>query len=210
MRRIAILGFDTSTARLVPPQSEGWEHWRCNMPGESNPPVADRWFQLHERYSLEPSEEAWVPVCPVPLYTFWPWPDVRNNRVYPLAEVCAMPGVLPGGFFACTFAYEIALACWEHTEGTIHATPGVMEIGLYGVELPNGSARERTAEYGSVAWWAGYAAGLGITVTRPKDSALLRYPHPYGYEYAAEVDFVRGQIARLQRQLNAEAVAWRA
>jgi hypothetical protein len=91
---------------------------------------------------------------------------------YPLAEMEDRFG----GYWACTFAYQIALALSE----------GFTTIGLYGVELAYGTPRERTVEWANVAWWAGYAEAKGVTLELPAKSRIGRHTHRYGLEYEAE------------------------
>lgn len=228
MRRIAIVGFDENTGRHVP-QGPDWEVWLANCVPSWFGASGFRYdlaFQLHERFSLSDPEVAFLQTCRSPLVTFWPWEEIAQGieqRTYPLAWVEAMKGVLPGGFFACSFAYMTALAVWENLVAmkwlVASETPGnaveremrrkmvrqvVSEIGFYGVDLPEGSARERTVEWASVLWWAGYAAGQGITVTAPEGSKLFHYPARYGYQYAAEVADVNARIWDLVKVLNLE------
>lgn len=229
MRRIAIIGFEESSGAQVP-HDPAVEKWIVNCEPRWWPKGlrVDRAFQLHERHSLSAPEEAYLATCVAPLYTFWPWEGIANPRIYPLEAVKAMPGVIPGGFFACSFAYAIALACWEHGSGGgrfftdptgrssglsgLAETEGVAELGCYGVELQDGSARERLLEYVSVMWWLGYAAGLGIRVTVPPGSNLFTYPHDYGREYHAEGAWVAERTWRayavLQREVIIENEAW--
>lgn len=183
--KVAIVGHASPTNGLAPYGDPAWEIWSANAPTSALmvPEMREvhRWFQLHPLAVLEGREKDWVPRCPVPLYTIDHEPSVPMSVRYPIERVLAMPGALD--FFACTMAYEVALAVLD----------GFEAIGLYGIELPRGTARERSVEWASVAWWCGYASGRGITVTAP-GSALLDYPWRYGADYWEEVDYVNALL----------------
>lgn len=221
MRHVAIIGHDPRSAP-TPTALEGVEVWGINnAPGwwaEVCPGVPfDRMFQIHERFSLSKAEERCLAEYTGPIYTNWPWEEVIDNRIYPLAGVLAMPGVpgfmsiqldviggtLPypypqGGMLTCSFCYALALVCYEQ-----EPTP-VDQVTLWGTELQGGSTRERLVEHMGVAWWCGYAAGRGIEVLAGGDSQLLDYPHPYGYRYYAEGDFARRRVLEFEAQARLE------
>ena len=82
---------------------------------------------------------------------------------------------------------------------------GFGEIGLFGVDLNLGTARERTLERLCVLWWLGYAEGKGITVTIPKQSDLLLHPLRYGYEYWEEIEWCKAYL----EPVGLEITPWR-
>ena len=147
-RKVVIYGagYGKTEAPLNDPD---WEVWALNL----IPPLdfagrlrCDRWWDIHQRVAQTSDDLRWIAACPVPIYVPDDLVDAGRNCVrFPLEKVYAGP-------FACTFAYQIALAL---TEGFTH-------IGLYGVELAYGTRRERTVEWASVNWWMGYAEAKGV------------------------------------------------
>ncbi len=79
---------------------------------------------------------------------------------------------------------------------------GFGEIGLFGVDLNLGTARERTLERLCVLWWLGYAEGKGITVTIPAKSSLLLHPRRYGYEYKEEIESCNGYLEQVAVEMQ--------
>jgi len=109
-------------------------------------------------------------------------PGVPNAVLYPLKAIMAL-GYRE--YFSCTFAYQIALAIYE----------GYTEIGLYGIELFNGSPRERLLERACVEYWIGVAQGRGITIN--EFSGLAKQHYLYGYHYDQELKFGNNEVDRL-------------
>lgn len=169
-------GLGRQDAPLTDPR---FEVWTCNLiaPWQYTAGLrflrADRWFDLHQRCAQTEDDLRWIAKCPVPIYLPEDLLDASPMAVpYPLVEMEQRFG----GYWACTFAYQIALAMAE----------GFTEIGLFGVELAYGTPRERTVEWANVAWWAGYAEAKGITIHLPAQSRIGRHTYRYGLEYDAE------------------------
>jgi hypothetical protein len=126
-------------------------------------------------------EMEWIRTCPVPIMLLEYHPELN-----PLA-VCYPRQLLGAGAFACTFAYQMALALsW-----------GYEEIGFWGMDLTQGTARERLLEAANIAWWVGYAKGKGLKVSFPSDSLMCRHPHRYGYDYVNELEFGKEAVKEL-------------
>lgn len=172
-----------------------WEVWAINVV----PPVysfdgsgerflrADRWFDLHQRCAQSKDDLRWIAKCPVPIYLP---PDLVDASplgvLYPLDEI---EEFFSTSYWACTFAYQIALAIYE----------GFEEIGLHGVELAYGSQRERSVEFANVAYWLGRAQERGLKISLPssKNSFLLKHPGRYGFEYIEELEAVKKYSDRM-------------
>lgn len=181
---VAILGFVDPGLVGLPTADPGWEIWGLNSgwwyPRDAEDRLrADRWFELHEMSAQTPEEIEAIRACPLPIYlTDPPTRDIPNGIRFPLEDLDARFGKnVP---YACTFAYQIAFAI----------TLGFSTIGLFGVELQLGTLRERTVERSSVAYWAGYARGLGVEVIAPPGSGVISHPHRYGFDYNPEKDAV--------------------
>lgn len=159
-----------------------WEVWTINLvaPFDAYGCLrADCWFDLHQREAQSADDLRWIAGCPVPIYLTPDMQDASPNAVsFPLQEI---ERALKSKYWACTFAYQIALAIWM----------GYKEIGLFGVELAYGPTRERTVEWANVSYWVGRAEGAGIRVRLPAGSMLGNHEHRYGFEYRAELDAVK-------------------
>ena len=185
--KVAIIGAGR-TRNQAPWEDPAWEIWGINEIAQKR---ADRWFELHPLSVQTDAEMDWLRDCPKPVYLIdTPPPEIPMGVRFPLEKVIGL-GL---DFFACTFAYQIALAVLE----------GFETIGLYGVDLPWGTPRERLYESASVHAWVGFALGCGRRVIVPADGALLQHPplgriHPrprrYGFDYHEEKDAVAAQVS---------------
>lgn len=182
---VAIHGFVWEGLRALPTNDPDWEVWGLNsgwwyVRDKEDRFRADRWFELHPLSVQTPTELEAIQGCPVPIYLTEPRvpPDIPNGRIFPLPAILHLGGGTAP--FACTFAYQIALA--------IHL--GFRRIGLYGCELQMGTLRERTVERASVAYWIGVARGRDIEVVTPAWSGVVSHPRLYGFDYHSEKDLV--------------------
>lgn len=198
-RRIAIIGA-TPDNDLAPWDDPEWTVWGLNamwrrhvIAGPTGPRFrADAWFELHPLSAQSPEEMDALRACPVPVYMFEAYPEVPASLAYPMA---AVEGLGYRDCFACTFAYQIALAIAFRAE----------VIGLWGVALDGGTARERTVELASVQYWMGVAEGRGIEVVTPPGSHLAYHPRRYGYEYRQEIAWSERLLDRLAAAMYGEA-----
>lgn len=154
---------------------------------------ADRWFDLHEMHAQNAKDMEWIRHCPCPIYLVPSASTFRGSCIeynplqvrYPLEVIEESYG----SYFACSFAYMIALALLE----------GFDDIGLYGCELAYGTERERTMEWANVSWWMGLAEGLGRRIHLPKESKLGRHVALYGIEYNEEKRLVEDYVTLMRR-----------
>lgn len=177
--KVAIIGANESYKR-APFCHQEWEIWGCNSlwkqcTNADGVFCADRWFELHPMSVQTAEEMKAIADCPVPIYTLkdeakW----ACRSIVYPLRDITARYHVK---YFTCTFAYQIAMAIYE----------GFTDIGLFGIDLDVGTARERTVEKACVEFWLGVAYGKGINIHLPEESALCHQEYLYGYDYHEEV-----------------------
>lgn len=185
--KVAIIAADPSYS-LAPFEDNEWEVWGCNsmwhLCRDSKGRFrADRWFEMHPMSVQTEEELRAINLCPIPLYHLGDADGIQapSGVAYPLEKVLAQ---FPYRYFTCTFAYQIALAMHE----------GFTTIGLFGVELDRGTARERMVEKACVEFWIGLALGAGINVITPDGSRLCAQEHLYGYEYHKEVEEVNSII----------------
>jgi hypothetical protein len=181
--KVALLGGITAQRVLAPWDDPAWDIWSMNLIPAVTPEGifrADRWFELHERCAQTDDDLIWIRRCPVPIYV--PDADMAtlNSRalIYPLAQVERETR----NYWACTMAYQIALALCE----------GYREVGLYGIDLRQGTLRERTVEWACLSWWAGFAEGRGMRITTPPRVWLGHHVFEarYGLDYAFEREAV--------------------
>lgn len=185
--KVAIVAGDQSYS-LAPFDDDEWEIWSCNSMwnlckdslGDFR---ADRWFEMHPMSVQTEDELKAIRRCPIPIYHLG---DAKSEQA-PLGVTYPIEAILkkfPYRYFTCTFAYQIALA--------LHA--GFSMIGLFGVELDRGTARERLVEKACVEFWVGIALGAGVKVITPEESRLCTQSHFYGYNYHEEVAEVNGIV----------------
>ena len=187
-RKIAIVGKAPSSMHLAPYDDPSWEIW-----GLSNGAFAgevkrwDTWFELH---NLEAGHARWADACP----GYWSWlkqadaagkrlfigrphPEFPNAIVYPWQKVFERFG----SYFNNSVAEMIAIAVMD----------GVTELGIWGVDmaqsdpvLHNGNS-EYQHQRPSCEYILGMVQALGIKLTIPPESDLLKCHRVYAYEDAA-------------------------
>lgn len=189
-RKAAIIGAGPGR-KNAPWTDPTWCVWALN---EIYQPRFDRHFELHPMSVQNDRELAWLAGCPTPCYvldlTEWDDGAIPHPVQFPLDRIRA------AGFrdyFTCTFALELALAIHD----------GFSEIGLWGVELFLGTARERTVERACVEYWIGVAEGRGVKVVADSALAAHRSRLLYGYDYDREKDAVEGMMEELGRVIDA-------
>lgn len=157
---------------------DSWEIWSCNqlykLPGLEG--KATRWWEIHGYTPLTKARrpaDHWDRLndLGIPVYTLFSLPGVWRAERLDIEPLVAIKD-----YFACTFAYQIALGL----------TQGLTELRLYGVPLIGD--REALVEAKCVDWWLGYAEGRGVTVEVHHDSdyGLNKQPYRYAYNDQAE------------------------
>ena len=179
--------------QYAPLNDADWEIWTCNLiaPRDATGHLrADAWFDLHQREAQTADDLRWIAACPVPIYLPPDLMDASPRAVaYPLQ---AIEQRFRTRYWTCTFAYQIALALYQNAESLREwGSPRWTDLGLYGVELAYGTARERTVEWACVAYWLGRAQEQGVRVHVPQGSCLGQHVARYGFEYRRELDAVK-------------------
>lgn len=191
-KKVAIIGCGAGRDN-APYDDKEWECWGLN---EVDQKRADRWFEMHEIYASTEKEVEWLKKCKEPIYTIENLieihPGIPMSVKYPLTKIiealnCPM-------YFTCTFAYQIALAIYEKFE----------VIGLWGVNLPYGSPRERLVETACTEFWLGVASGMGIEVQIPSNEYLLHHQYLYGYDYQKEIDYTKRKVAAMWGRMQTD------
>lgn len=193
-KRIAIVGFASSTRMQAPFDDQTWEIWAMNQLYRYIP-RATRWFEMHQHegpYSyvadMVPGTDyiSWMRGCPIPLYMVSRHPEFPNSITYPLDQMIAEFGT---DLFHSTVDYMMALAIHE----------GFEEIGIWGIDMAHDTEYEHQRPSGS--FWCGMARGKGIKVTIPPESALLHKAHRYGYE-PLPTDLMSTQLKKRADAIN--------
>ena len=187
--KIALLGSAPSSVRLAPYDDPSWTIWSCSPGAYPHVRRANAWFEIH-RWEKAPwfSNEYidFMRQVPGPVYMINPVPEIPNSVAYPKdavlsyvwghvigADGVSRPSRFNPNDFGSTLSWMLAMA--------IIARP--KEIGLWGVDMAAGE------EYGpqkdGCLSLIKIARDLGIVVTVPHESDLLRPQPLYGFR---EVD----------------------
>ena len=177
-RRVCILGSAPSSRDLAPFDDKGVEFWTLAQRIEKR---ADRIFEIHcqemvnkylqtknikdvasyvnNRYPNNP-----------PVYTIEKFENIINRVDYPLQEVRELIKSHGGNkhYISSSISYMIALAILEKVD----------EILIYGVSMTHKT--EYKQQRPNCEWLLGIASGLGIKITIPEESPLLKAKKRYG------------------------------
>lgn len=171
-RKVAIVGYASSSKDMAPFGDKSWEIWGLNTLYRAIPRW-DRWFQIHDDHIVQskdredPEHFAWLQKCGIPVFMQTAHPEIPTSVAYPLRAVVEKFGPR---YFTNSIAYMIALAIYE----------GVKDIGLFGVDMLQDS--EYAGQRACCEFWLGLASGMGIMIHLPKESALLKSNFWYGYQ----------------------------
>lgn len=188
-RKIAILGKAPSSQQLAPFGDKSWEIWILNTIGYLN--EAPRWDRQFELHDLELTKAPgygqyyqWLCQQEKPVYVRQPSPEIKSHVVYPKDEVQAFFARNLAGvdgprakldYFTNSVSWMMALALYE----------GCTEMALYGVDMAQhgvGAKSEYAHQRPSCELFVGIALGMGVKVTIPDTSDLLKTGHLYGFE----------------------------
>lgn len=168
-KKIAIVGF-TNSRKLTPFDDPSWEVWGLNnLHKYPDLGTFHRWFDLHPVADIRRDEAhaAWLKSTPLPVYVWEPQEDWPTSLAFPKQEVLSRAG---RRYFTNSISWMIGLALLE----------GATEIGLYGIDMAQ--TGEYSAQRPSCEWIIGLAEGLGVKVTIPDTSDLLKSSVLYGAE----------------------------
>lgn len=175
-RKIAIVGY-THSNRDAPYDEPGWQIWGLNnlhlWVGNTR---WDAWFDIHDGDTIAEDDKhlEWL-AAPhdFPIYTLSQddgWPAAQP---FPAGELKDRFGTYFTNSISWMVAYAITQVEWAVGDGA--------EIGIYGVDMAVGGGG---GEYGfqrpSCEYVIGVARGMGITVTIPAASDLLKCANVYG------------------------------
>lgn len=169
-KKVAICGFASSSRDLAPFHDPEWEIWGLNQLYR-HIPRADRWFEIHHNWNEHVVEgtdhAAWIRDSKIPIYMIETIPQYPATVRYPIERALKVAQI---DYFTSTVAFMIALAIDE----------GFEMIGLWGIDLIVGT--EYFHQKACCEFLLGIAAGRGIDIVIPPQSALLRQLYRYGYQ----------------------------
>ena len=145
-------------------------------------PRVDRLFEMHSTGDAERFKGLQAAECPV--YMQKEWEQIPNSIEYPLDKIVDKFG----HHFASSISYMLALAIDE----------GYKKISIYGVSMSH-NTEYRTQRH-SVEYLIGYAKGLGIEITIPKEEDLGKSIFLYGYEKPSLLE--KAEV-KFQKMINA-------
>lgn len=170
-RKVALVGFASSSRDHAPFQDESWDIWGCNTLWAAIPRY-DAWIELHPPVifrsgQFHPAHEAWLQRQECPIYMQQHYPDIPHSLPFPREEVIKTVGL---EYFTSSIAWMLGLALLlDYTE-----------IGLYGIDMLGES--EYAYQRSCVEYLIGIAHGRGKHVHLPDVCPLLKGQHVYGFE----------------------------
>lgn len=193
LKKIAIVGC-SDTKDIAPYDDKSWEIWAMNNAFHTK--RQDVWFEIHpikfedgkyyRRKLIKPGVFEWsnefrgqpmseyleyLAKLKCPVYMQKHWDCVPQSIPYPLEEITTRFG----RYLTNSVSYMIAMAMLQ----------GATDIGCFGVDMAAGT------EYGpqrpSCEWFLGIAAGMGVRLTIPEQSDLLKTRFLYGFEEREQV-----------------------
>lgn len=200
MKRIALIGSAPSSVNLAPWADGSWEVWGCSPGAWPHAKRVNRWFEIH-RWEDKPWFSAeyinFMRSISGPVYMINAVPEIPNSVAYPKDEMLARFGPW---FFSSSLSWMFALAIAE----------GATEIGLWGVDMS--ATEEWVYQRSGCHYFIDLAKRMGIKVTTPVESDLLRPPPLYGF---SEIDPMVGKMrarmeelqGRMQDAIRREAAA---
>ena len=159
--KVALVGGCPNSEYLAPFSDKEWDIWvHGNQMNRHENRRVSRIFEIHDDLSEHPPQYApWIAEKKIPMIVGRNFPIKADHiSVFPFDKANA----IMGQHLTSTPAYMMALAIIE----------GATEIGIYGVDM-SVDDHEYFHQRPTMYAWVGYARGLGIKVTIPKESSLF-------------------------------------
>jgi hypothetical protein len=192
LRKIALIGSAPSSVTRAPYDDPSWSIWGCSPGAIVHMKRISCFFEMHRFVDPNPCHEInyikRLAALTVPVYMVHPSPEVPASVTYPKETVLDFvwghvldlhgrkrSARFNPNDFTSSLAWMLALAIVE-----LANEPGQNEIGLWGVDM---SAQE---EYGGqrdgCLSLIHIAKSIGIRITLPPESDLIRPAPLYGYQ----------------------------
>lgn len=200
--KVCIVGFAPSYAE-TPWHEEDTEIWVLNefykLANKIPNFKADRWFEIHDlssesKSNAEHQEFLQKVQHEIPLYVQKKYDHLPKAIAFPKDDIVNFfdeKGFSGAKYFTNSISWFIALAIFE----------GFKEISVYGVDMATDS------EYGwqlpSCEYWIGIAEGMGIKITIPQASDILKCSQLYAFESNNKNrTWMKAQIGELTKRVN--------
>lgn len=167
--KIGILGSAPSSINLAPFSDPTWTLWGCSegcAQAVGTRPVA-AWFEIHDwPFARWPKDYQDFLKRQKIVYTASAIPELPNSALYPKDAMIEKFGKY---FWSCSPAYMLAMAIDQKPE----------EIGIWGIDMA--AADEWAYQRPACHFFIGIAEAMGIKITVPKESDLLKPAAMYGF-----------------------------
>lgn len=179
VRDVVLLGYAETTRNMVNSLPDSVQLYGINMASvfvKRKPTKDDCWFQIHPRdwassggpptgYFGRPKEHFdFLQKFPGTVWLMEADPEIPNGKAYPFDEIVRH---FDREYFTSTFAYQMALALWEHMNGK-----PIRRMYVYGIDLT--ALEEYSGQRPCAEYWLGRMEQAGIDVSIPLASALLK------------------------------------
>jgi hypothetical protein len=225
--KLAIVGFAPNWDK-APFANEDFEIWGLNELYKyfetHNNAVADRWFEIHSRFSPSKNTEehiGWLKKCPIPVYMQEHYPDIPESIPYPLEEVMRFvesKGITldisteNGEYVTKQNRYVTNSISWMFLLGWME---GFKEIHIYGVDLA--CKEEYLYQRPNLEGYIMAAQVDGVKVVTPETCDLLKASQLYGFETDNKMRIkmksrkveLQGRINQQQKELNKIAAEYK-
>ena len=188
---VAIVGF-TDHRKLALSLDDTWELWGLNeLHRYEDVKRFHRWFEIHNRVDLEKGDAEHlkqIAAFDIPIYMWQHYEDIPCSLPFPKAIVERVAGE----YMTSSPAWMMGLAI----------TLGAKQIALYGIDLAQQT--EYFEQRPCVEYLIGLARGLGIPVTIPNVSDLMKVVGQYGFDEMGSGfrTKLKDRLAWLHRQDN--------
>lgn len=203
-KKIALLGSAPSSVTLAPFTDKSWDIWACSPGAWPHCKRVDAFFEIH-RWEDKPwfsrEYKEFLAKLAKPVYMLEAVPEIPSSLPYPKERVLShVYGTLNGpdgvsrplrfnpNDFGSTLSWMLALAIIEYPD----------EIGLWGVDMA--ANEEWGAQKDGCLALITIAKNLGIKVTTPPESDLLRPVPLYGF---CEADPMHIKLLARKEELQA-------
>jgi hypothetical protein len=186
--KVAIVGGELGSEYLAPFEAPDWEIWvHGNQMGRHENRRVSRMFEIHDDLTEhEQGYPKWLSDKNIPMVVGKLFPiEGSHITVYPFDEVNS----IMGEHLTSSPAYMMGMAILE----------GASEIGIYGVNMSIDD-HEYFYQRSTMYAWIGYAQGLGIEVTIPKESNLFVDSYVEGQGSGGKPDLEKPPFTEAQFQ----------
>lgn len=213
-RKIGIIGY-TGSRRLAPYGDPEWELWGLNnlhLAEDIDVTKFDAWFDLHPRTDIVKDEvhRRWLEGGSAGLPCFV-WGDSNGEPPADWPKAVAFPQqhILESfpPYFTNSISWMTALAITLLQQRADEAGVGLdeCELGVWGVDMATDG--EYAAQRPSCEFFIGVAMGLGLQVTIPESSDLLKAASLYGLETSPMLAKIDERIHEINLTIQAMSQA---